>query len=282
MDSYLIYKDSHGLRQCRARSQPLNPAIRKLAALAISLIFTSSCADRAETAKGVQRDSSQQTAKAVRPERTPIPPTLSEILDNKNSQSSAPIGKFDFTNYTYPLPRGWEDADSKEITLTGGIRRLTEEKIGMKYVTRKFGDVTGDGENEAFVILAVETGGSAMPQIVYIFKWSEDKPELIWYFRTGDRADGGLKRVWAEDGELWIDLFGRDRYIFAQMETSKIVDDEQRICCPSHFTRTRYKRSGNDFVLQGDRLTYSLTDKEAAPEKNMNEIRLREERGKKK
>ncbi|MCV4614916.1 hypothetical protein OFM04_33990, partial [Escherichia coli] len=69
------------------------------------------------------------------------------------------------------------------------------------------------GAKEAVVILKIETGGSAIPQLVYIYKWKDEKPELLWNFRTGDRADGGLKSIRAENGELIVELFGRDRFL---------------------------------------------------------------------
>ena len=211
--------------------------------------------------------------------KEPVPPLLSEILNENNSKTESPLGTFDFKNYTYPFTHGWQDRDSKEFTLENGVRRMTAEKIGMSFVTRKYGDLTGDGNDEAFVILKVETGGSAIPQIVYIFEWQDGQPNLLWYFRTGDRADGGLKRVYTESGELVVELFGRDRYIFSQMETSKITGDEQQLCCPTHFTRTRYKKEGKTFLLNGDRLTYSLTNGDEEPVVNMNEKQLEEERG---
>lgn len=230
-----------------------------------------------------QNLSNQATADSIKETPKPtIPPLQKEILDEKNTKTESPLGAFDFKNFTYPLPRGWEDMDSKDIKLVNGMRRMTAEKIGMSYVATKFFDVTGDGEDEAFVILKVATGSITIPQIVYIYEWKEGKPELLWYFRTGDRADGGLKKLGVENGELVVELFGIDRYIFTQMETSKIVGDEQRLCCPTHFTLTRYKQQGNNFVLEGDRLTYSLKDLDAEPVRNMNEIRLEEERGPKK
>ena len=184
--------------------------------------------------------------------------------------------------YSYPLPRGWQDRDGKELILENGIRRMTEEKIGMSYVTTKFFDVTGDENDEAFVVLKVGTGSITIPQIVYIFEWKEGKPELIWYFRTGDRAAGGLKRIYADGDELIIELFGQDRYIFNKMETSKIVGDEVRLCCPTHFTRNRYKKVGANFTLQkDDRWTFSLVDKDAKPIRNMNDKKLKEDRGSK-
>ncbi len=208
-----------------------------------------------------------------------IPNLQAELLNGQNATTESPIGEFDFENYSYPLPRGWQDADSKEVKLEGGKRRLTEEKIGMEYVTTKFFDVNADESDEAFVILQVRTGGTAIPQIVYIFEWKSNKPELLWYFRTGDRADGGLKRIYSDEGNLVVELYGRDRYIFSQMETSKIVGDEQQLCCPTHWTKTRYKKQGDGFSMQGDRWTYSVKDVDAEPQKNMNETKLKEERG---
>src|SRR5437870_13403139 len=81
-------------------------------------------------------------------------------------------------------------------------------RIGLSYVTTKYLDITGDGQDEAVVVLKVETGGSAIPQIGYIFGWKNNQPQLLWMFRTGDRADGGLKDIRVENGELIIELYG--------------------------------------------------------------------------
>ena len=144
---------------------------------------------------------------------------------------------------------------------------MSEDKIGVSYVTTKFGDATGDGEDEAFVILKIETAGSAIPQAVYVFTLKDGEPELIWNFRTGDRADGGLKKVYTEDGDVVIELFGQDRYILGDVETMQITGDEPQICCPTHFTLTKYKWNGSNFRMQGKRKTYSMTEKDAAPDR---------------
>lgn len=223
----------------------------------------------------------EQTPKP--PENKPAPkpappPTLAEILDKKNTETSGPLGKVDFGNFTYPSPRGWQDIDSKEAELVNGSRHLTEEKVGLSLVAVKYGDATGDGEDEAFVILRVDTGGSAAPHIVYVFTEKAGEPEIIWYFRTGDRADGGLKRVFAEDGELVVELFGQDRYIFNQMETLKIIEDEPQLCCPTDFTRSIYKRTPSGFELSGDRLTFSLAKPSSPPEANLGDKKLEAEK----
>lgn len=199
----------------------------------------------------------------------------------KNETSSEPVGKFDFKNYVYPLPAGWQGAGIKEITLNGGAYPMNKEHVGATFVGTKFGDVTGDGREEAMVVVKIETGGSANPQIVYVFEWRKEKPAMIAYFRTGDRADGGLKDLRAENGELVVQLYGQDRYLIGELETMKIPGDEEQICCPTYFTRTRYKWDGNVFKLQGKRETYSITDKNAPPAENMLEI-VKKENGAKK
>ncbi len=189
--------------------------------------------------------------------------------------TASPLGKFNFKNFTYPLPRGWQGA-MREITLENGKAPLSmandARKIGATFVGTKYGEVTGDGQDEAFVVIKIETGGSALPQIVYVFEWKNDKPELIWYFRTGDRADGGLRDLRAEKGNLVIELYGQDRYIFGDVETMKVTGDEEQLCCPTYFTRIHYKLTGSRFVIQGKRETYSVAEPNAPPIENMGEL----------
>jgi len=211
---------------------------------------------------------------------TPVVPNLqAELLDNKDTSTNSPIGNFDFKNYTYELPRGWQNPDgTTEITLKDGhvapVSTETKEsmdeearavaksqrRIGLSYVTAKYFDVTGDGHDEAVVVLKVETEGSAIPQLVYVFSWKEGRPELIWPFRTGDRADGGLKDVRPENGQLVVELYGQDRFLLGQTETGKITDDLEQLCCPTHFTRSFYKWNGKSFLMQGRRLTFAVAD----------------------
>ncbi len=220
-----------------------------------------------------------------------IPNLQAELLDDRFKSTTSPIGNFDFKNYTYELPRGWQNPDgTAEIKLTNGKiapidKKVTEDmpdderaeakqqrRIGMSYIATKFFDVTGDGQDEAVVVLKVETGGSAVPQLVYVFTWKDGKPELIWPFRTGDRADGGLKDVRGDNGEFVLELYGQDRFLLGQTETGKITGDEEQLCCPTFFTRTRYKWNGNAFLMQGKRLTYSTADPSAPPLENYGDV----------
>lgn len=237
---------------------------------------------------------------AIRPPTAPPPtatpsPTVpnlqAELLDDRNKTTTSPIGKFDFKNYTYELPRGWQNPDgSTDIKLTNGriapVEKAVDEKmddvskaeaklqrrIGMSFVAEKYFDVTGDGADEALIALKIETGGGAVPQIVYVFEWKDGKPELIWPFRTGDRADGGLKDLRAENGELVVELYGQDRFLLGQIETGKISDDVEQLCCPTFFTRSFYKWNGKNFLMQRKRLTFHVGDPNASPVENLGDI----------
>jgi hypothetical protein len=228
---------------------------------------------------------------AVTPTPSPFPNLQAELLSDKDKPTQSPLGKFDFKNYTYPLPRGWQNPDgSDEITLVKGkaspyAGKVTEDmsdedkaaakaqrRIGMSFITVKYMDLTGDGEDEAVVVLKVETEGSAIPQIGYIFAWKNNAPELIWSFRTGDRADGGLKDIRSENGMMTVELYGQDRFLLGGNETGKITDDREQLCCPTFFTRSVYKWNGSTFLMQGKRLTYSMGDSAAAPLENYGDV----------
>jgi hypothetical protein len=188
------------------------------------------------------------------------------------SKTMSPIGNVDFRNRDYPLPHGWQDADGDEATVVNGERKLSKERIGLEYVTTRYFDIVGTKDDEAIVVLRINTAGNAIPQIVYVFTMNGDSPELIWFFRTGDRADGGLKDVRAENGELVVELYGQDRYIYGDVETQKIEGDEEQLCCPKFFTRNRYKWNGRTFVLQGKREIYPVTDKNEPLQGNKSDL----------
>jgi hypothetical protein len=259
----------------------MTDSISKGAAIAVLfflMVFTGSCGLADAERPAVNAEPTVPIMAAASPIPTPEPtpefPDLqAEITDDRFSETHSPLAGHDFRNHTYPLPRGWHDRDGNEITLENGIRpRESDEKIGLSYVSTRYLDVTGDGIDEAFVILKIETGGGAIPQLVYVFGWTEDDPKLLWNFRTGDRADGGLKDLRTEKGELVIELYGQDRYLLGEVETGKITGDDVQLCCPTYYTRSFYKWNGRHFLRQGKRLTFSVENPAAPPIENMGDI----------
>src|SRR2546421_201102 len=148
----------------------------------------------------------------------------------------SPIRAVDFDNISYPNFPDYSDPNGRKkkyITLKPG-------EGGPNFIN--YGDITGDGIEEAMVALGIDNHGSAIPDYVYIFAIENGKPKLIWDFETGDRADGGLRNVYADGGQLVIELFGKDRVIGGQLYRG-----EEGLCCPSSFTRTRYRWTGKRF-----------------------------------
>jgi hypothetical protein len=248
-----------------------------------------SAVGRGRTGQGSRR---AVVASAPEPAASPSPfPNLqAELLDDRHKSTTSPLGSFDFKNFTYPLPRGWQNPDGTDLTLTDGkvvpVSKFIDEdmadeekmevratrRIGMSYVTTKYLDLTGDSHDEAIVILKVETTGNAIPQLLYVYEWKDGAPNLIWNFRTGDRADGGLKDIRTENGEAVIELYGQDRFIIGETETNKITGDEEQLCCPTYFTRTFYKWNGRNFLIQRKRLTYEVANTSAQPLENFGDI----------
>lgn len=176
--------------------------------------------------------------------------------DQPPSRSKSAIRQVDFRNLSYPkLPTG--KCSLEEIHLKDGKYKAPEEwapdrtsSVGCWKVTLgrvDYGDVTGDGIEEAIVTLYAEMGGTESSQDVYIYTSQGGEPVLLWKFATGDRADGGQRRIFAENGALVIELFGKGAVIGKYLYDTEDVPD----CCPEHYTRTKYRWQENRFQQDG-------------------------------
>ena len=115
-------------------------------------------------------------------------------------------------------------------------------------VAAAYGDVTGDGVEEAMVVLTESIRGTAIPYYVYVFAIEKGRPKLLWAFATGDRAQGGLRNVYAENSELVIELYGDG----ARVNGNVWVDAPNGTCCAVSFTRTRYGWKNDHFEQDGE------------------------------
>jgi hypothetical protein len=151
----------------------------------------------------------------------------------------ASIRSIDFKNFTYLLPADLRTpGGARTITVKDGRFPGTDNDVEMYFGKVEYGDVTGDGAEEALVYLGVHTGGSAMPGVAYVYTLRSRRPSLLWFFSTGDRADGGLHRLYAENGNLVVELYGPQK---------RWEGDGQLM----RFTRKRYVWFGNRFRQQG-------------------------------
>src|SRR5205814_113650 len=98
----------------------------------------------------------------------------------------------DFANFTYPA-KPMFSYGRKSFTLQHGKYDGDQAHDSLLLAFVGYSDVTGDGIEEAIVILEVSLKGTAIPHIVYIYTAQGDSPKLLWAFETGDRGDGGLR-----------------------------------------------------------------------------------------
>jgi hypothetical protein len=141
--------------------------IALIAAIAVLLFASTACQRAAEAEPETARDIPPPTPN-VEPPVAPSPefPNLQkEILDDRFKSTTSPLGKFDFKNFTYPLPRGWQNPDGSDLTLENGrvdpvskfidedmadeekIEARATRRIGLSNVTTKYLDVTHDGQH---------------------------------------------------------------------------------------------------------------------------------------
>lgn len=165
----------------------------------------------------------------------------------------AEIRNVDFANLTYPAGPIYS---TRNFKLTDGGydgRPNPNEKapwgdpspVGL--VAIAYGDITGDGNEDAMVVLNESTRGTAIPYYLYVYTMKRKHPRLLWAVATGDRAEGGLRKAYAENGELVIELYGKG----ARVNGTVFVHNDAGACCPLSFTRTRYQWSGSHFAQHG-------------------------------
>ena len=178
------------------------------------------------------------------------------------SMPDSPIQRIDFANFRYPSyvvegeVHGFKLRDGELLPKRKDeVGRPLDMWLRLSGVT--YGDVTGDGVEEAIVDVTWITGGTGDPDLVYIYALRKGKLKLLWAFATGDRADGGYKNVFAENGQLFVELFGKDKIIGTNLY--KEDGTHTGACCPTFVTRTRYAWANNRFRAQGESEILPLT-----------------------
>jgi hypothetical protein len=67
-----------------------------------------------------------------------------------------------------------------------------------------FADVTGQGEDDAVVVLHFDI---QQTDYVYIYTVAAGRPKLLVYFHADNRAYSGLHKVYGQRGKLVVELF---------------------------------------------------------------------------
>ncbi len=146
--------------------------------LIAAIVFTFSACQKSEA-----DNINISPSKAFSSPQTPNP-ISSPALDS-------PVRKVDFKNFTYPWTEDLSSKFEKTFTLKNGERPYEPHgSMGISLDKIEYVDVTNDTVDEAILTISLQTGGSAMPNIIYIYSLENEKPKLLWSFDTGDRAEG--------------------------------------------------------------------------------------------
>lgn len=176
---------------------------------------------------------------------SPLPVQIPKETPTPVSNQNSAIRKIDFRNHTYPPIEDYVD-----FTLKNGEKSFVpRESDGIYLGETQYFDLNGDTEEEAILTLSIQTGGSSMPNLVYIYTLKNKKPKFLWGFMTGDRADGGLKRVYVENGELIVETFGDNKFENGKWKFN-LPKNERGLACPTVYTKVRFRWNNAKFVVE--------------------------------
>lgn len=155
----------------------------------------------------------------------------------QKSVDAGDIRSVDFANFSYDLRGTACDGTLGSSTIkvrNGEFGDWSDEAFGVRTEDTIYGDLTGDGHNEAIVII-VCGGMHALEQpLVYTMKSNDVR--LLTTLEIGDRAFGGLvdKGLKIQDGLLTVERM-----------------QGKAACCPEYIEKKTYRWNGKSLVQVG-------------------------------
>lgn len=184
----------------------------------------------------------------VKPQNLPTAlPTVS-LSPTPAPNLDSSIREVDFKNFSY----AFTDIVGNFTLRNGEKPRIPKGDAGIHLDKVEYADVTNDEAEEAILTMSVETGGSSIPSAIFIYTMKKNKPNLLWNFVTGDRAEGGLKELYVENGELAVELFGDSKIVNDKWSFSVPKEKDLGAGRPAVYTKNRFKWNGKQFVVQGN------------------------------
>lgn len=160
-----------------------------------------------------------------------------------SASAQTDIRKVDFKNFTYEA--GCAGEDTTKITVKNG-EFSEEEKIDAEITARfyfkifddiAYGDMNGDGKDEAVILSLCNTGGSGNFTEGFIYTLKNGKPAMMTGIGGGDRAYGGLKAAKIKKRTLILESYA--------------PSDEGGACCPEFIETSKYNLKGNTLKAIG-------------------------------
>lgn len=152
------------------------------------------------------------------------------------------IGKVDFNNFTYQPYCAGEKA-AKVTVKDGEFSKETQQdgytdRFYFKVFSVTYGDLTGDGRDEAIVLTVCNTGGTGNFSEGFIYTLKFGKPSLLARIEGGDRAHDGLRSAVVEDGLLLL------------VERND-AGEAGGACCPEFVVTTKYRLYDRKLAMSG-------------------------------
>jgi hypothetical protein len=115
----------------------------------------------------------------------PVKPITFPLSSSLIAQSAAPLTPAILKNATYQIP------ERGAVTLTNGTYQARSgDPLSVALSDRMaFGDLNGDGSQDAAVILAVNSGGTGVFEYLVVVSDKDNKPQEIASVLLGDRVN---------------------------------------------------------------------------------------------
>lgn len=149
------------------------------------------------------------------------------------------IRSVDFKIFTYDAYCGDSppDGETTKVTVKNGKYEAGNSENFPSYfeiAVDAYGDLDGDGKEEAAVSSLCNTGGTGQFSEGYIYSLKNGKPVLLTHFEGGDRGYEGLQSVKIKDGFLFVER-----------------NDGTANCCADKTLTTKYRWNGKKLVEVG-------------------------------
>jgi hypothetical protein len=151
------------------------------------------------------------------------------------------IRKVDFNNFKYSI-LNLSGEKIEKITVKNG--KSQKKKKSFSVEVSGYGDLDGDGKDEAIIKTIQNTGGSGNFSNAIIFTMKNGKPVVLTEFVGGDRGDGGIISATIKDKMLIV-------------EQNKL-GEKGGACCPEFVTTTNYELKASKLVQVGTQQTRKL------------------------
>lgn len=156
------------------------------------------------------------------------------------------IRSVDFKNFTYNAYCGGSppDGETTKVTVKNGKYETGDGENFPSYfeiAVDAYGDLDGDGKEEAAVSSLCNTGGTGQFSEGYIYTMKDGKPVLLSHFEGGDRGYEGLQSVKIKNGFLFVER-----------------NDGKANCCADETLTTKYRWNGKKLVEVGKPISRRL------------------------